>query len=342
MKFGAQGRSNEGEGEDWDLRSVEYPAGAKTSIQRKRSATLKNCAINVNSTLGCLRVAQTVCNLSVAGGCVERDCGRGGITPPPPPTPTGGDVCISGCTGCSFMSKCRTEDEIGANPIACARAHGVWCKNGISQQTLDLQEEAELPECATCGLLGWGMEGGDPEVCAESDAGFDCSHSVTYAQAEHTCAVVGGRLCTATELVLGEGEGTGCGHNSRMLWSSSTKLMSAPQMPGHLKCLSTQRILVAGTAAAATPPVCVASTAVHGPYGLPGIAVRCCADIECKDKRGVAADMPSEPCKTCDQLGWPMEGGDPEVCSESDDGFVCTSDVDYAHAAALCNSIGTR
>ena len=86
MKFGAQGRSNEGEGEDWDLRSVEYPAGAKTSIQRKRSATLKNCAINVNSTLGCLRVAQTVCNLSVAGGCVERDCGRGGITPPPPPT----------------------------------------------------------------------------------------------------------------------------------------------------------------------------------------------------------------------------------------------------------------
>eukprot|EP01052_Picozoa_sp_SAG31_P038896 SAG31_NODE_5284_length_2633_cov_1.219416_2_plen_267_part_00 len=178
-------------------------------------------------------------------------------------------------------------------------------------------------------------------MCAESDAGFDCTSSVTYTSARATCSSMGARLCTATELFIGEGQDTGCGYNGHLIWSSSRSLLLASPP---LKCAPDERIVVGGIVNSQTPPICVATTAIHGPYGRPGLAVRCCADMECPDDAGPVPglNLPNHDCKTCGELNWSTEQGDPEVCGESDDMMQCTSDVDYAHAAATCNSIGTR
>ena len=265
----------------------------------------------------------------------------GSTTPPPTPVPTTPTGTACPCIGCSFEGNCRALDEKGVNPTACESAGGTWCDTDPTAP-LDGHDATDEAGCATCGILGWATEGGDPEVCAESDAGFDCSRSVTFTQAQTTCSQVGARLCTATELMIGEGQGTGCGHDGHLIWSGSRKLYQGVSAP--VKCRLNQRIVVAGTDDAATPPVCVDTTAIHGPYGRPGLAVRCCADLECAGDAGPppGPPLPEHPCRTCEDLHWATEDGDPEVCGESDDGIQCTTGVDFAHAAATCNSIGTR
>jgi hypothetical protein len=130
---------------------------------------------------------------------------------------------------------------------------------------------------ATCSDLGWPTEGGDIEVCAESDAGFDCAEAVPFAGnggADLMCQSVGARLCTSVELQLGEGTGTGCGHDLRMIWSSSYEL-------GDLRCdRQTERVVVSGNSNNPhSPPACMLQAAASGAVA----AVRCCADIECTE-----------------------------------------------------------
>eukprot|EP01052_Picozoa_sp_SAG31_P012652 SAG31_NODE_745_length_12408_cov_4.755057_1_plen_562_part_00 len=56
----------------------------------------------------------------------------------------------------------------------------------------------------------------------ERDPGdAECQHGLTYSDAEAFCARVGGRLCTAEELEAGCTQGTGCQHDSDLLWSST-------------------------------------------------------------------------------------------------------------------------
>ena len=130
---------------------------------------------------------------------------------------------------------------------------------------------------ATCSDLGWPTEGGGIEVCAESDVGFDCAEAVPFAGnggADLMCQSVGARLCTSVELQLGEGSGTGCGHDSRMIWSSSYEL-------GELRCdRQTERVVVSGNSNNPhSPPACMLQAAASGAVA----AVRCCADIECTE-----------------------------------------------------------
>ena len=186
--------------------------------------------------------------------------------------------------------------------------------------------------CQTCEQLGWPTEAGDIEVCAESDAGFDCAEAVPFGGARGAnlmCQSLGARLCTAVELELGEGRGTGCGHDARMIWSSSWELDA-------LTCdRATQRVVVSGSNAVA--PACMGKSADNT------AAVRCCADLEC-----VAPPPPGlerVPCRSCRELGWPIENGLAEVCSESDDGFACASEVAYSGpggATNVCQSVGAR
>ena len=191
--------------------------------------------------------------------------------------------------------------------------------------------------CQTCEQLGWPTEAGDIEVCAESDMGFDCAESVPFAGnrgANLMCQSLGARLCTAVELVLGEGRGTGCGHDARMIWSSSWELDA-------LTCdRATQRVVVSGSNAAA--PACMAKSA----SATDTAAVRCCADLECVEPPPPPPPgLPRVPCRSCRELGWPIESGLAEVCSESDDGFACTSEVAYTGAGGavnVCQSVGAR
>ena len=120
--------------------------------------------------------------------------------------------------------------------------------------------------CQSCAQLGWSAESGDPGVCAESDDGFACTSEVDFDAGMATCTAVGARLCTATELLLGEGQGTGCGHDAGMIWSSSRMAVLQGQ-----HCSARQRVVVSGDGR--TGPTCM-------PESSPA-AVRCCADSTC-------------------------------------------------------------
>jgi len=188
--------------------------------------------------------------------------------------------------------------------------------------------------CQSCTQLGWPTEAGDIEVCAESDAGFECAEAVAYQGsrgANLMCQSLGARLCTAVELRLGEGSGTGCGHDARMIWSSSYELDA-------LTCdRSTERVVVSGANSAA--PACMLKRGDTA-------AVRCCADVECVEPvPPPPPGLPRVPCRSCRELGWAVEKDIPDVCAESDDGFECTSEVIYNGgngAINICQSLGAR
>lgn len=126
--------------------------------------------------------------------------------------------------------------------------------------------QKEQIKCSTCAQLGWKPEGGgSSSVCAESDDGFQCQTNIVYSKAAETCALTGARLCTAPELVSGEGRGTGCGHDNRMIWSTS-------QSTDDLLCNFDERVVIHGTNRATAKCAKVSSNQA---------SLRCCADTTC-------------------------------------------------------------
>ncbi len=133
--------------------------------------------------------------------------------------------------------------------------------------------------CSTCADLGW-SDGGDG-VCAESDpqdqpGWSSCENEITQADADELCTMVGARLCTAIELFEnGEGQGTGCGHDRRLIWSSSSTLNSGNY---NLQCRDFERVVVPGNVRNIRPgqfePSCINVEET-------GAALRCCADTTC-------------------------------------------------------------
>ena len=96
----------------------------------------------------------------------------------------------------------------------------------------------------------------------------------------------GARLCTAAELFeQAEGVGTGCGHDSRLIWSSSTELISGAY---DLHCARFESVVVPGDPGAmrgnGLAPACVNVQST-------GAALRCCADTACAGG-GAAAGVP--------------------------------------------------
>ena len=159
--------------------------------------------------------------------------------------------------------------------------------------------------CKTCSELGWDAnscgEGacrpgqGNPNVCGESDDGFTCQNSITYERAASACSAFGARLCTADELMGGEAEGTGCGHDFRYVWSSSTRVqVPAALAPnsnhGSIVCPEGQQVVVLGnqgpggggslTVEGRTFPD-VAHCQPVNPRADGQPSLRCCADTVC-------------------------------------------------------------
>lgn len=157
----------------------------------------------------------------------------------------------------------------------------------------------------TCSELGWQPQGLyhpelEPVVCAESDdhqAGFECT-TTTITDADAICRGVGARLCTAAELLAGEGSGTGC-DDDQMVWSSTNQF-------GILSCDEGEMLVVHGRGIAdhkvgttdengdrdgcwepdCHPPVCDGGVA----------SVRCCADVVCAvDTPDQLAHTPAQP-----------------------------------------------
>jgi hypothetical protein len=171
---------------------------------------------------------------------------------------------------------------MGSVLSAGANIDGLYVDPVAASDCTDDTCTIEIPSartCRTCGELGWAVQPGS-EVCAESDggvgeinynliSGIECTSEATWAEAYAVCRSAGTRLCTAVELERGEGQGTGCGHNSRMVWSQSSVL-------GELHCRNT---LVAVTVYPTAVSRCLAPGATA--------AVRCCADVRCPDSHKI-------------------------------------------------------
>lgn len=185
-----------------------------------------------------------------------------------------GDRCSIGYCKSGKCPKCS--DKLKCNPDpGCSGA----CYGTCVQMT---------QQCSTCAELGWPLGKGARTVCAESDKGFSCTSNVVYAKAEQTCRLAGARLCTAGELLSGEGQGTGCGHDGRFLWTSSIT-------GAGMHCKLGQKLVVKGSASKGSSR----PQAQCEPVTSKRIALRCCADTVCSQKQPLP-DKNTQPVMNAD------------------------------------------
>ena len=210
----------------------------------------------------------------------------------------------------------------------------------IPPSCVSLKSCEELTRVA--GRGSWPTGRGDPDVCAESDAGIDggCAQD-GWLEAQATCYEVGARLCTIEEIGAGETQGTGCSHDNRQVWSSS--LCNAADGVGRQTALGRD-----GSQAQCQRDLSVSA------------AIRCCADIEqirlTKSPCDLFASEESD-CTSvlsCDQLAerdgnsWPTQNGNAAVCGESDaglgEGFArqCFDAQPWSRAHNICVGAGAR
>jgi hypothetical protein len=84
----------------------------------------------------------------------------------------------------------------------------------------------------SCAEHGWNIPPSTPKVCgasrcrdtlAQQDGGGDIDYGTAdLAKAKNECERFGARLCTKDELKSGVTKGTGCNHNSELVWSSTS------------------------------------------------------------------------------------------------------------------------
>lgn len=216
------------------------------------------------------------------------------VTPPGAREPAmlGGDM-LSNTIGCGDDAgvvvgagdRCAVDFcEDSSDCPQCAA--GLTCQVGAGQQACagtcyGTCAAIEHPACATCADLGWQTKRGTA-VCSESDdinqgdADWRCVNEISQADAEEHCMSAGARLCTATELFeLGAGQGTGCGHDSRLIWSSSSSLVSGATT---LHCADYEMVAIPGNVDAMGRNH-IAPTCIN--VEEQGAALRCCADTAC-------------------------------------------------------------
>jgi len=97
-----------------------------------------------------------------------------------------------------------------------------WYEEAISFRIGGPQDELSAKSCSE---IGWDNAGdwGASGVCGESDSSLGgCSGDVTWADAKAFCEAAGARLCTVEELQDDETRGTGCGYDTKMVWTSDS------------------------------------------------------------------------------------------------------------------------
>ncbi|MBR58259.1 MAG: hypothetical protein CMH54_09585, partial [Myxococcales bacterium] len=116
----------------------------------------------------------------------------------------------------------------------------------------------------SCTALGWDAETyGDPNVCGTSAEGpGGCSGTLSFLDSIDFCARKGGRLCSYEELNADEVRDTGCGYDSKRIWSST------PCGDGRFWTQSGS-----SEQEAFYPKQCT-------PMAAAGVHVACCADVD--------------------------------------------------------------
>jgi len=122
---------------------------------------------------------------------------------------------------CDCTVNCGDEDKFkGKYEVACG-----WSKNADkpSCQNPGFKEQTELHEVRCCSdtslNAGWKKHNNKCPY-AESDVP-QCFHDKTFTEAKEICRKEGARLCTAEELKNDCTIGTGCHHDSDLIWSST-------------------------------------------------------------------------------------------------------------------------
>ena len=88
-------------------------------------------------------------------------------------------------------------------------------------------EPQEVRCCASTAIEGYAKRTCiGKTLWTESDsAGFGgCQHNLTWSAADALCKKMGARLCTRAEVASRCTAGTGCFHDSDLIWTSSSEL----------------------------------------------------------------------------------------------------------------------
>eukprot|EP01052_Picozoa_sp_SAG31_P001698 SAG31_NODE_57_length_29727_cov_12.584568_19_plen_2101_part_00 len=141
-------------------------------------------------------------------------------------------------------------------------------QTNLSWSFVDRPSKCSVERCSSLSWDAAGRQGGSLLVCGESDAGagLDCIADANATHAQSICHELGARLCTANELLEGEGVGTGCGHDNRLVWSESSRIAA-------VSCKVGEQLAVwwwsGGNGGEPLRCIPVSNSA----------AVRCCADV---------------------------------------------------------------
>ncbi len=106
--------------------------------------------------------------------------------------------------------------------VSCGNPNNDECEDGYCAEAMELHE---VRCCSDTYIEGYEQRNGC-EVWAESEflsvgEGSDgCVHESPFATAEAVCELEGARLCTLEEVLDGCTGGTGCVHDSDLIWTS--------------------------------------------------------------------------------------------------------------------------
>jgi len=193
-----------------------------------------------------------------------------------------------------------------------------------------------MVSASSCDDLGWtnAEKFGSSSVCGESDSGFGgCSAPMNRNDALALCESAGARLCSVEELQANEVRGTGCGYDSRMVWSRDTceggftVAYGATTGGSETSCLAASEEMPARCCAdiGEQPPPVPAPTKAPSPVSLhPAVLVS---------------------ASSCEQLGWSnaQQFGTSLVCGESDRSLGgCSGFLSWPAARDFCEQSGAR
>ena len=129
----------------------------------------------------------------------------------------------------------------------------------------------DTPGCSasTCNALDWAAHtstgvgsSSSGGVCGATNEAplSDCSGARPWAWAQQTCLSIGARLCSASELVHGVGQGSGCNYDYLPVWSSDS--CSSSVVPHQSESISEDELWywATGTSEKGVTSACVAAT----------------------------------------------------------------------------------
>ena len=138
------------------------------------------------------------------------------------------------CTGLRWNTgnrRCQTFGGLDTRSSSgrwknCVRDVSSTSTSTSTTTSTDLDNGGEVSD-RSCHDLGWPAAVSNSDTCGESNAGWSCSRSSTQQVAADTCLAAGARLCTERDVLDRAGSGTGCGLNSRHVWTATRCTTSA-------------------------------------------------------------------------------------------------------------------